>query len=313
MYVQVFAQSNEPTFNASVDKSTLLIGDEIKLTLTSSFNTQDNFVQFSLITDSLENIEIVKKSKIDTSFDKLKTYLKQQISLTSFDSGKHIIPSLSATIKSKKGGTDYVLNTSPITLQVQMPVVDTSKPPMPIFDIIEAKQPMWLIALYIVLGLLFLIGIYIAYKKYKQAKLNKKPIYETPKIIIPPHTLALQKIETIQQQQDWLSENEKKYHTELTDTLREYIHAQFGIDTFEMTSDEIIKLCKKNIFLKKHISDLQYLLSTADMVKFAKSKPSTEEHELCIKKTKQLITESNHAFAIAEEKRINQLKNTTKK
>ena len=64
----------------------------------------------------------------------------------------------------------------------------------------------------------------------------------------------------------------------MTDILREYINDRFGFNATEMTSYEILERLEESQD-KDSLSELSDLLSTADMVKFAKFKPMLNEND----------------------------------
>ena len=73
-------------------------------------------------------------------------------------------------------------------------------------------------------------------------------------------------------------ENAKDYYTRLTDTLREYMYNRYKFNALDMTTGEIIEnLLRFND--KEAIKEVQEILEVADLVKFAKLKPSLNEND----------------------------------
>lgn len=65
---------------------------------------------------------------------------------------------------------------------------------------------------------------------------------------------------------------EKEYFTELTDILREYLFARFGINAMEMTTRQIMdKIYESDLRDKRDY--VKQILNVADFVKFAKVRP----------------------------------------
>lgn len=109
---------------------------------------------------------------------------------------------------------------------------------------------------------------------------DNKPIIKKVKVEpkLPPHQVAMAEIERIKQERRWQKGEAKEYYTELTDAIRTYIADRFGFNALEMTSSEIIeRLLESND--KDAISDLKELFQTADLVKFAKHSPLTNEND----------------------------------
>lgn len=98
------------------------------------------------------------------------------------------------------------------------------------------------------------------------------------KKIIPPHTLALQRLRILKNQKLADNGHIKAYYTELTDILRQYLHGRFGIYAREMTSPQILEACENVEAIKPFIPDFTSLLTTSDFVKFAKQNPGIDEN-----------------------------------
>src|SRR5947209_9130353 len=75
---------------ASVDKSSILIGQPLQLTLEATFSNTHTPVFLTI--DSLPHFEILNRSKIDTQLINGQTILKQTLTLTSWDSGAWLLP-----------------------------------------------------------------------------------------------------------------------------------------------------------------------------------------------------------------------------
>ena len=71
----------------------------------------------------------------------------------------------------------------------------------------------------------------------------------------------------------------KVYYTQLTEILWRYIQRQFGINTFEKTSPQIINDLEKTALEKTFVQEIETLLTRADIVKFAKGNASAYENE----------------------------------
>jgi len=73
----------------------------------------------------------------------------------------------------------------------------------------------------------------------------------------------------------------KKYHSELTDTIRQYIEDRFGINAMEQTTEETLEAMKHMEMPDKEVlAKLKEILELADLVKFAKFNPLPDENDL---------------------------------
>ena len=87
------------------------------------------------------------------------------------------------------------------------------------------------------------------------------------------------------------AEDSKAYYTQLTDILREYINERFGFNATEMTSYEILEHLEESRD-KDSLSELRDLLSTSDMVKFAKFKPMLNENDRNLVSALEFVNET---------------------
>jgi hypothetical protein len=128
--------------------------------------------------------------------------------------------------------------------------------------------------------LAFLVVSLIIFVLLKYVFKKKVPfIDQTPQPVIPPHIVALEKLEEIKVQKIWQCGDIKVFYTQVTDVLRVYLEGRFGINAMELTSDEIMALVKKEPGLNEVRAALKDLLTLADLVKFAKMVPLENENE----------------------------------
>ncbi len=177
---------------------------------------------------------------------------------------------------------------------------DTTEAIMPIIPIIAEpvtwRDYMWIayIAGVILLALL-LIWLFLRYQRKK----NEEP--EIEEIIIrPAHIIANEKLNELDNKQLWQSGDIKGYQSELTYIIREYLENRYEIQALESTTGEIKRDLKAANFDQAHEKKLLEILQIADMVKFAKAKPSDNIHQAFmddaksfVKATQLLIKEDN--------------------
>ncbi len=265
----------------SLDTNTILVGDQINLHLTFTA-PKGTITEWPKINDTIiSEIEVIEKSKVDTSFseDKSKIILHQRLKITSFDSGYYAIPPFRFNYKNPGDQLVQYIETQAILLSVHTVPVDTSK------EIRDIKEPIrapftfreampWIIALLLLAGSVYFIMYYL--KKRKKAE----PVFRMPvKIKLPAHQLALDALEALRNKKLWQSGQVKEYHTELTDIIRDYILNKFAIHAPELTSDEILNAL--NITATDHEArkKLNQAFVVADLVKFAKMQPLPMEHD----------------------------------
>jgi len=269
------------TVNASLDSTVMWIGNQTHLTFEISQQPNQK-VGMPVFSDSIiGGLELVEPVKIDT----LKSpdghiLVKQHYLVTAFKDSLLYIPSFPFILNG-----DTVWSKS-LSLKVVQPFkIDTAS--NAIADIKPVFQPKynWLNLLFIILIVLAIHGIIILllfiYRKY----IKKTPVLDSKemKLLLPPYVVALSELDKIKQDKPWQQGRTKEYHTELTDIIREYIERVFSLNSMEMTSEEILEhLRNLRSDQKTAYSGLKQILQLADLVKFAKWNPTTDEHELSL-------------------------------
>lgn len=247
--------------SATVDKSRVLIGEHIELTLTADIPENEPISFFAI--DTIDHFEFLEKQKIDSVNTSTGTILTQVIRITSFDSGHWVIPSFYLADSSR---TDSI----PMDV-VFTPDFDPNKAYHDIKDVmdvkVEEKQPWW--GWYAIGGgiLLLLLVIYFLFRK------KKKPVVAKPQVVIDPYQDAMTQLEQAQKNKS----NSKQYYTALVDIFRQYIYRKKGIQSQQKTTDDLI-IQVHNINLNKEDFDrLAQALRLSDFVKFAKYQPGNED------------------------------------
>lgn len=288
---------------AIVDTSKIIIGDAMQLTVSAEYDPTKFQVQLPSIPDTFNHFEIIEKAKIDTSEGRDLRVLSKKIMVSNYDSGIWIIPKFSFEVKPLQGATPFTLFSDSMSIYVNTVAVDTAKPFKPIFGIREAKMPLQQIIMYIVGGIalvaIVLFLLYYIIKKNRE-KNKQKPV--EPEVILLPHEKALRAFDALELKKLWQQGQEKEYHTELTDIIRLYLEEQFSMDCFEKTSSEIISQVKRIKALSTSRQQLRQLFETADMVKFAKSKPTAEQHIDSAELARFVILESYKKIKPIEER-----------
>ncbi len=132
----------------------------------------------------------------------------------------------------------------------------------------------YVIALIILLAILGL-GYYF-YKKYKN-KPESASLTE-PENILPPHIVALQKLENLKTRESWLKGDEKTFQVDLSQIIREYIDRRFGVSSLDKTSAEAVSIIRLLDISEADKMSLNSALMLGDQIKFAKFKAAHDMH-----------------------------------
>ena len=286
-----FAQINA---SAKLDTTTIKLGDQQTITLSFKYSEAKGKVNVTWPTfkDAInEHIEIVSKSRIDTTKDSLSNAIiqRQKLTITSFDSGYYTIPGFVFYYQVANDTAHYKAETEPLFLTVKTIPVDTTKeikqikPPVEVPFNFEDALPYILGALAVIV---VAIIIYLLIKKYRKPK-NKEVIPAKP--TRPPHEIALEALETLEKEKLWQEGNYKLYHSTLADIIRTYIEYRYEINAMELPTDDTLSLLKTRIGNPIVKEKLRQALELADLVKFAKNQPLGVENEASIKNAYDFI------------------------
>lgn len=271
--------SQNITLNAEIDTNSILIGDHfnMKITLSQPSNIK---IDFPLFADTIPNsVEILSASKVDTVVANGMLNLKQDLVLTSFDSGPHeILPldfvihidTLTDTIRTRQ--LFYEVFTIPPDTSLQD--IKDIKPPFDAPISFREYLPYILVGLGIIL---LIIAIWWFMKKRKKNEPITR-IIQKPKE--PAHVIAFRELDELKEKKLWQQGKIKEYHTELTEIVRKYIEFRFNVMALEQTSDEILSTFRnRNLCEAENLQLLNQIFFLADLVKFAKANPLPDEHD----------------------------------
>ena len=135
-------------------------------------------------------------------------------------------------------------------------------------------------------GLLLLALAWYLWRNWNAIKRPNREIYEQ-EAVEDPYETALQALKKIRETRPW-ELDAKQYYVELGDLVRHYLSIRSGLPLAEHTTDEAIALVKMK-WLSTQLEDYAFIMSRADVVKFAKGSADVETHLSCLAKAEALI------------------------
>ena len=102
--------------------------------------------------------------------------------------------------------------------------------------------------------------------------------------------MALRELDKYRGNKLWAPEKQKVFYSGITDTLREYIAARYGIGAMEMTTAEIFKDMKDEDVPQELMAELKELFELADFVKFAKFTASDDDNAKALPTAVRFVT-----------------------
>lgn len=266
---------------AVMDSSVLWMGEQtlIHLSLTQDDDMQILPPQIDVPGELVKGVEVVDLTQPDTTrLNNNRLQIKQEVLVTSFDSGLYYIPPFKYVFDEDTFATESLsLKIVPVDVPDEATAADVKDikdvvaPPFVLWDFV----PVWLLVLIGVIALLA-VAAFFAIKYFKNLKVEEEiPVAKR----IPPYELAMQELQQLRESKLWQQGQEKQYYTRLVDILREYIDNRFGINAMEMTSSQILAALQRNKDTKEVNKYLNEILSMADFVKFAKMRPLPDDNE----------------------------------
>lgn len=288
--------SQNLSIQGKLNRSEIKTGEQAVIDLTIRTNNLPQ-TQFYLKEEAQKEapytvIALVPVDTVDIS-SRIKE-ISAKLVLTSFDSTLITIPPIVA-----KTPTDSA-ETAPMGLKVIQPEVD-SKHPSNFKDIkapwdVSLSLKDWLILILsswifwvVIAGL---VGFYIAYRifnYYQSKKANPTPQIQVRELSLIEKTEAA----LLQLEQQQLIEQElfKEFYSELITIFKFYLNESYSWTTTEMTSNELMKQMSSAELSSSELEMLRLVLTEADLSKFAKYTPCSDNARLALSQIRQLVRE----------------------
>lgn len=278
----VFALSAQNRVEVWIDTNQITIGDQAHLYL-KIMSAPGSQVHFDLSAwEDLPGLEVTGQKTWDTLQQSSDVVIQKAYTVTSFDSGDYVIPSL--VVRFEQGqGTPTEITTTELPFKVQNPPVANLGP---IRDIVKESLKWEDFMPFIIGGILFLLVIYgISRWLNREKKVAPPP----PVPEIPLSEQALQQLEALRQKQLWQNGHIKEYETELTFIIRNFLKQQYEVPALEATTGELIQLLQDKNFDPAKLAQLRSVLEIADLVKFAKVVPENNLYDQALETAKAMV------------------------
>ncbi len=262
---------------AKTDARQIEIGDQFHLFLEVRVPDGSGRLSWAKLPE-MQGLEIVDTGTVDSAFNGKDLVYKQKLTLTGFDSGVYVIPAFDFPLVEASGNVVPV-QTDTLSVSVRTLPVDTTAAIKPIKDIEEVEKDWWAYWPWYLAGLVTCtVLVLLLIRIFKTIAAKRK----TPKNAEKPDAKALRLLRELKTMPFDGEDGQKQYFSMLTQVVKDYIEARFGISIAEMTTDELLKVAKQNNELRPLRTELKLIFRTADLAKFAKATPGTEAQDLCL-------------------------------
>lgn len=291
--LQVAIAQSLPQVSSEVDTTAIRIGEQIRFTVRVEADTTARVIFPEGQTFSpLETVEAYQTdtTRRDDRLELLKTY-----ALTQFDSGAYLLPSQRIEIDGKGYFTDSLF------VSVATVPVDTLE--QNLYDIkpmveVDGNPWRWIRWLGWTLLVLLLAGGALYWFVFRE-----KPLTEAEQeALLPPYDRALIELDRLESTRYLIQDDFKGYYTELTTIVRAYLEEEVHVTALESTTEELItklELLRDAGQLNleaETLSRFRRILQTADLVKFAKSKPPLREAEADREQVRDIVVRTHDAL-----------------
>jgi hypothetical protein len=282
---------------ASVDSTVYLIGDYIHYRIDVNYDKSIKLIP-PVVEDSLKDVDLIKIDNpvyTENNGSKSATF---EFVLSKYDSADVIIPPIDIYYRAgrdtlSQAGIDTTdatlkyVQTNPVQFSVRLVKVDLQK------GIKDVKPPQkipldWKVIILWILIILIILGVsYYLYRRYKRKKSNQPVIRR--EIKLPPHVIALNSLNTLNEKKLWQNGKIKEYHSEITEIIRKYFSERFDLHALELTTSETMELLRTTKDTEVIRDITEGFLNNADMVKFAKFSPLGSVNEEMMKQAVEIV------------------------
>lgn len=243
---------------------------------------------FSMMYLSEWNLDTLKVTKQKNGLPSLLD-LKGSIVVTSFEEGMYELPQIVLGRISPEGVLDTLIF-EPLSLEVKTMPVDTATfihhdiKGQVRYPVTFAEVLPWILGALAAIALIAAaVYLVIRYRRRSDPDYAHKD---------PAHVVALRKLDKYRGKGMWVPEKQKAFYSGVTDTLREYIAARYGISAMEMTTAEIFDCMKSTDVPSSLQNDVRDLFERADFVKFAKYVASDDDNAAALPVAVRFVTET---------------------
>jgi len=249
-----------PSVSASVDKNKILLGEPVLLTLEVHAPAGSKLQPIRI--DTLPHFEFLSKDSVVKDSAGAQQVLRQYFRITSFDSGRWVIPPIALNAEAK-------------TASILMDVVftDPFDPAQPYHDIQDIRSipfklnkqfEKW----WYMIALLLIMATLVIYVMTGE----KKPRAETKKYR-SAYARAKQQLTELKKSQV----PESRFYARLVEILRAFLSERARVNSLQQTSGDLVEKIKPLFTDEQLYHSLEQVLSLCDLVKFAKYDPEDTE------------------------------------
>ena len=280
----------QPHVEIKLDSTNMMIGEQMKMRLEVKYSDKTKVMMPKSIKLG-ERVEILSDRDSVSKISENEYLITKEMTITSFDSGVYNIAAVPIVFEEEGKYWDTIYSKS-IQLTVVSPKIDTTQAFAKIKDIYQENVSFREDVLPIMLVVLGLIVFIVLIWYFSKKKEKNDDEYIEQDIKLPAHIIAFKALNELENQQLWQQGKFKTFYSELSYIMREYLENRFEINALESVTDEILINLNPFSIEKLQTENLKNILQTADLVKYAKVKPSEKEHQNMMNLSMEFVQET---------------------
>ncbi len=209
--------------------------------------------------------------------------------LTIFAPGEQPVPGLTIRIADARGKT-RIVTAEPARVTVTSVLKQGDQKAADIVGPVAIREKPLAIALN-VLAIAALV-LALAAAVWFVVRRRRRRAAEKPEVVEPPDVIALRALSRLRAAGLPEHGKVKAYYTELSEILRTYLAARYGIHTLEETTSRIARALRRHWQAADYAVRFEDLLHEADLVKFAKARPDETACHSALEAAADLVRET---------------------
>ena len=212
--------------------------------------------------------------------------------LIPFAAGETTVPQARLTLN-QADGTTHSLLSAPLPVLVESMLPDNADPAkLPLKDVVSLEPiplPRGVVA-----GLLLLAALIIgAFLLWLFRRFGRR-VAALVRPAAKPDQIALEALDAVEG--DRLVEKHliKEHYSRVSDAVRTYLGAVFGIDAMEQTSSEMLASLAESPEARMVYAEVEGLMGEADLVKFAQYEPEVGRCKRAVDTGRRIVQETRH-------------------
>jgi len=282
-------QEGDPGFSieVSVDRDRITVGDPFLylVTVKSPGNSAIEWPESGTPPEGFDLLSFEHAGPLSDPDGANIDYLRYELTL--YRTGEHALPPFSLRCV-LSDGTEISAESEAIPVSVVSVIDDDAE------DIRDLKSPVdvaggapwyvWLIAGLVLLAVAAAVFLYIRRRRNRE-----DPQGTVPAIERLPEEFALEELEQLARK-EWLAQGRVKAHySALSEILRRYLSARYGIAAMEYTTSELMAALNALRVGHEESRVVRVLFEECDMVKFARFTPQSHRQTLSLREGREIV------------------------